>query len=450
MKTASAWWPIAAIGWAHALGACELPIHGAAAKPLGTGDASTVTMLPPGARCALPSTPSDVPTGESMGSRDTRCADAGPPPQFDFAHPLGVGYAEISDELPQRVAYLTFDDGPSDWTNEFLDILKAKHVLATFFITVRGLKGPAGLDGTYTDPSGRVWAYRDVLRRVVDEGHLIANHTVNHPDFGGITREQIQAELDATELLVSTALVRAGGTPRLLSLFRPPFGAPWQAGTAVPVDTAAAQIAASQRIAMHGLNIMWNISSTDAFEWAQGESPSRTQPVVKAPEAPTFAEKVARITRTVLDDANVARGNGIVVLMHDTHNATRDALPAVIDGLSSAGYSFDTIESYVKQRWNRPSLDLTPGPSTYASCIEPRNWGCESFGVPVGTDRSREVCGRMWLAYHSLGGADVLGAPAAAPTESAESGIVSQSFERGVIELHPENPPPCNVVLVPR
>lgn len=450
MKRCAAWLPIAAIGSAHALAACDLPIQGSGPKPTAVADAATITNLPPGGQCAPASSPANAPTGESNGSRDTRCADGGPIPKFDFAHPIGIGYAGIADDLPSRVAYLTFDDGPSDWTDEFLDILKAKHVLATFFITARGLKGPAGLDGTYTDSSGRVLAYRDVLTREVDDGHVLANHTVNHPDLAGVTAEQIQAELDATEFLVNTALVRAGSTPHILALFRPPFGSPWQGGTATPVDATAARTTASQRIAMRGLNIMWTISSTDAFEWAQGESPSRTQTGPVDPTAPTYADKVARITRAVLDDANVAQGNGIVVLMHDTHNATRDALPAIIDGLSAAGYAFDTIESYVKQTWHRPSVDLTPGPSLYAACVEPSNWGCEAFGVPVGTDRSREVCGRMWLAFRSLGGIDVLGRPAAAPAASEQSGILSQAFERGVIELHPENPPPCNVVLVPR
>jgi len=41
-----------------------------------------------------------------------------------------------------------------------------------------------------------------------------------------------------------------------------------------------------------------------------------------------------------------------------------------------------------------------------------------------------------------------VGAPKAAPVQSVVGGIVSQAFERAVIELHPENPAPCNIVLV--
>ena len=73
-----------------------------------------------------------------------------------------------------------------------------------------------------------------------------------------------------------------------------------------------------------------------------------------------------------------------------------------------------------------------------------------AFGVPVGTDRTREVCGRMWVGFESLGGEAALGQPIAAPAVNPDTGIVSQAFERAVIELHPENQAPCNVVAIPQ
>jgi hypothetical protein len=95
-------------------------------------------------------------------------------------------------------------------------------------------------------------------------------------------------------------------------------------------------------------------------------------------------------------------------------------------------------------------MDLTPGPALYDPCVEERNWGCASFGVPVGTDRAREVCGRMWVAFESLGGEATLGAPIAAPEKNPDTGIVGQVFEHAIVELHPENQAPCNVVAIPR
>jgi hypothetical protein len=157
---------------------------------------------------------------------------------------------------------------------------------------------------------------------------------------------------------------------------------------------------------------------------------------------------MARIKETVLGDPSVTGGQGVIILMHDTHDTTRDVLSDIIDGLAADGYTFDTIENYARWRWGRPSIDLTPGPSLYSACVDESNWGCAAFGEPVGVDRSHEVCGRMWLAYQAFGGAAAVGAPKAAPVQSVVGGIVSQAFERAVIELHPENPAPCNIVLV--
>jgi hypothetical protein len=86
----------------------------------------------------------------------------------------------------------------------------------------------------------------------------------------------------------------------------------------------------------------------------------------------------------------------------------------------------------------------------YQSCIPDRDWGCEALGdAPLGSDRATEVCGRMWVAYHAFGGREVLGASLGAPQRSEETGIVSQVFEGATIELHPENPPPCNMIVFP-
>jgi hypothetical protein len=195
---------------------------------------------------------------------------------------------------------------------------------------------------------------------------------------------------------------------------------------------------------------MWTVTSTDASDWAQGEAYSRTSLPAATENAPTIEDKAERVKQYVLAAPATATGDGMIVLMHDTHSVTRDVLPDIIDGLAAQGYTFETIEHYVQWRWHRPSLDLAPGPSLYNSCVPDKDWGCQAFGVPVGTDRNAEVCGRMWVAYHALGGEDRLGGPTAAPERSPDTGIVSQSFEHAVVELHPENPAPCNYLARPR
>jgi peptidoglycan/xylan/chitin deacetylase (PgdA/CDA1 family) len=408
-------------------------------------------VIPPGGYCA-PARQQSQPAAELLDDVETPgaavCA-GGPvanPSQHTPLRPLGFGYQEGDNPIPPRMAYLTFDDGPSEWTHQFLDVLAEKGVKATFFVTAKQLKGEAGLDGTYQDASGEAVVYRDLIARIVDDGHALGNHTVNHPDLARITRAQLTSEIEQNELLVNRALLRTGRLPQLLPLFRPPYGSPWYMGLVGDTPPRA-----SERISSHGLNIMWNITSTDAADWAFGESYSSTTMPVRDEETPvpTYEEKVARIKNSVLASDEIAEGRGMIVLMHDTHNATRDALPDMIDGLYAAGYAFDTVDHYVDWRWGRPAIDLTPGPSLYDPCVEERNWGCASFGVPVGTDRASEVCGRMWVGFESLGGEAVLGAPVAAPERNPDTGIVWQAFEHAVVELHPENQAPCNVVAIP-
>jgi peptidoglycan/xylan/chitin deacetylase (PgdA/CDA1 family) len=400
-------------------------------------------VVPEGGECSpetlsmAESLPELEPTGDG--------APAPPPCTESPTHtpilPLGIGYPDVENPLPDHVAYLTFDDGPSEWTNEFLDILRDKGVPATFFVTAKQLKGDLGLDATYEDVNGNTVVYRDILKRIVDEGHVLANHTVNHPDLGRITPSQITAEFEQNELFVSRALVRAGGKPQILSLVRPPYGSPWFTGIA-----GKATPEASDRLSSHGLNIMWTVTSGDSSDWALGESYSRTAEPTRDPNPPTFDVKKARVRDDVLASGD---GDGIIVLMHDTHAATRDVLEEIIDGLASVGYSFDTIEHYVNWRWSRPSMDLTPGPNLYQACVPERDWGCHSAdpaALPGQADPATQVCGRMWLAFTAFGGVDGLGEPVAAPVQDEVTGIYSQQFDLGRVELHPENPAPCNMI----
>jgi peptidoglycan/xylan/chitin deacetylase (PgdA/CDA1 family) len=365
---------------------------------------------------------------------------------LDPSHPLGFGFPDGGDALPANVAYLTFDDGPSDWTGEILDTLAAKGVHATFFINAKNLKGPAGLDGTYIDAAGNQAVYRDLVKREVDEGHVIGNHTVDHEDLALLDAADAAAELDLNEQLVNAALVKTGATPRALSLVRPPFGSPWYHHTPLPLNPAAAAETTGRLIANRGLDVMWTIDSSDSLEWAVGESYTRAGGGVTVDPTVTPAAKVARVQATVLTDPSIAAHEGAIILVHDTHDTTRDALGAIIDGLRAAGYSFGTIEDLAQQTWGRPSLLLTPGPSLFSACVPQAAWGCEG---PDATDAAHSVCGRLWRAYESAGGSAKLGAPTGAPVTDAASGVTSQPFELGTLALHPERTAPCTETMTP-
>ena len=408
-------------------------------------------MQAPGGGTCRPDSDTDMAAeaavgGGAAGASAAKTCPASAGVTYSTSLPVGVGYIDIpapDDELPMHVAYLTFDDGPSDWTRDFLATLRSKGVHATFFVNAKNFKGDAGLDGTYQDENGQTVTYRDVLKETLDDGHAIGNHTVDHENLATISPDEAAAVLDDNERLVNQALVTAGGAPRPLGLIRPPYGSPWRV-TATPLEDPVAQsLAVGGVVELRGFNVLWNITSSDSAEWAMDESPSRSEVKLTRNDSVTFAAKKERIKRGVLESRVVQEGRGAVVLLHDTHNTTRDVLPELIDGLVAKGYSFATIEDYVRGRFGRSSLELTPGPGLYDSCNADDLHSCADR-----TSDGPKVCGRMWRFYEGFGGAKQLGQPTTPFMQGDANGAWWQGFERGKIELHPENAAPCDAVLI--
>ncbi|HTV74026.1 MAG TPA: polysaccharide deacetylase family protein [Candidatus Acidoferrales bacterium] len=113
------------------------------------------------------------------------------------------GHTLVHGPTDRRVVALTFDDGPNPpYTNRILDVLRATHVHATFFVVGRAAA-----------------AYPAVIRRIVREGNVVANHTWDHAHLYMQTRAQMRRELTRTsDLLYRICGVRT-------RLMRPPFGA---------------------------------------------------------------------------------------------------------------------------------------------------------------------------------------------------------------------------------
>ena len=318
--------------------------------------------------------------------------------------------------------------------------------MATFFVNARGIKGPAGLDGTYRDDQGQTITYRQVLKRIVDEGHVLGNHTVDHLDLGTLSEDEIRAQLQDNERLINRALLEEGGHSQPVSLLRAPFGSPWFAQDRPIDDIPKRQAAAGRVVREFGYNVLWNISSTDADEWATGEAATLVElSRDRSSSEVSYEDKKARIIHTVLEHALVRDGRGVVVLMHDTHNTTRDALPAVIAGLRARGYSFATVEQQVLDQYGRSSLALTPGPAMDKHCGAERSRSCVDFPDP----QTPSVCGRLWRAFTDLGGQDALGLPQSAAFRQGETRVLMQRFELGTLELRPELDAPCDALLLP-
>ena len=111
---------------------------------------------------------------------------------------------------------ITFDDGPDPrWTPKIFDILKAANVKAAFFLV--------GVNAE---------RYPGLVRRIVNEGHEIGNHTYYHPNLALCWPEHIRLELNATQLLLETI------TGRATTLFRPPYAADTQSIATERSDSA--------------------------------------------------------------------------------------------------------------------------------------------------------------------------------------------------------------------
>ena len=319
--------------------------------------------------------------------------------------------------LPQKVAYLTFDDGPGAWTAKILETLRAENVKATFFVCAHANDGvkPADKQGFA--------AYRGELLRMLDDGHVIGNHTAHHKNLGTLGAGDVARELDDNENELSKVLVAAGRNPYPLTTLRPPYGAPFKdGGTSNVVGPVFGR---------RGINVLWNVDSSDSSGWVAGDwlEPARFGNNFYDPSTAQFKAKVQDITNRVVGGAN---GNGIVVLMHDIHATTRDALPGIIRGLKAKGYAFRTAEDLSRDVFGKASVDASPE--------------CQRFG-----ETNQEMCGRIRDFWHGNGGLGVFGFPTA-PTRfdrNASDGrsYHTQWFERNRLEIHPENPRPYHVLL---
>ena len=121
--------------------------------------------------------------------------------------------------LRKGVIALTFDDGPDKrWTPQILDILKARHVPATFFIVGENALTERGL-----------------LQRMIAEGHEVGSHTYTHPNLATVDDTRTLFELNTTQRLFQAF------TGRTLKLFRAPFfgdAEPTTADEIIPVWAA--------------------------------------------------------------------------------------------------------------------------------------------------------------------------------------------------------------------
>ena len=203
-------------------------------------------------------------------------------PEFPTLYHQGAG--------GEHQVAITFDDGPDPrWTPKILDILKAANVKAAFFLV--------GVNAEH---------YPGLVRRIVDEGHEIGNHTYYHPNLALCWPEHVRLELNATQLLLESI------TGRATTLFRPPYAA----------DTSPSQLSELTPLQIaQDLNYLVVLENIDPQDWAK-------------PGADIILQRVKQ-----------QRRDGSIILLHDAggdRSQTVEALPRILDWLHTRG---DTVVS---------------------------------------------------------------------------------------------------------
>ena len=189
-----------------------------------------------------------------------------------------------------KVIALTFDDGPGPYTAHLLDILDQYGAKATFFLIGSKVSGQAS-----------------VVRSIQARGHQLGNHSWSHPELPKLSVDQIAGEIDRTNEAIRQA---TGVKP---SILRPPYG-------------AVNGVVLEQLRLRNMSSILWSVDTRD---WAD------------------------RNSQIVCSRAVAGARPGAVILMHDIHQTSVNAVPCILSSLKQQGYSFVTVQNLIG--------DMTPG-----------------------------------------------------------------------------------------
>lgn len=181
----------------------------------------------------------------------------------------------------KRVA-LTFDDGPSPGvTSKLLDALKERGVKATFFVIGENAA-----------------AYPELIKREIEEGHTVGNHTYTHVNIKQISLAEALEELEKTNKVIE----EISGVP--VEYMRPPFGE-WD--KEVEKET-------------NMIPVLWSV---DTLDWT--------------------TENVDEIVNRVVTDIS----ENDIILLHDCYESSVNAVIRIIDILQAEGYEFVTVEELI-------------------------------------------------------------------------------------------------------
>ncbi len=218
----------------------------------------------------------------------------------DFSKGAGISFSRVL--VSGNYVAMTFDDGPHPQnTTRLLDILRARNIKATFYVIGRSVD-----------------LYPQVVRRTVAEGHEIGNHSHTHRLLSKLGDSELRQEMSRCR----DAVVRAAGVqPRTM---RPPYGGLLQRQREIVHSEFGYPV------------IMWSV---DPLDWKNRNS--------------------GLITSRILAGAS----SGGIVLAHDLHATTVDAMPVTLDGLLRRGFKFVTVSQLLAMKSDAPAVQAAVSPA---------------------------------------------------------------------------------------
>lgn len=184
-------------------------------------------------------------------------------------------------DTSKNIIYLTFDEGyENGYTSKILDVLRENNVKAVFFIT-----------GPYLSE------HQDLVRRMVEEGHIVGNHSIHHPSLPSLDDKTLEEEI----LGLDRAFFEKFG--KHMQFLRPPKG-----------EYSERTLAITQKLGY--VNLFWSFAYDD---WHR--------------------DKI-RGAQYAYDKVMNNLHNGEVMLLHAVSKDNADALDMIIKGARSRGFEF--------------------------------------------------------------------------------------------------------------
>ncbi len=225
--------------------------------------------------------------------------------------------------VPGKYVALTFDDGPSaSYTPKVLDILRRHGAHATFFVLGENAA-----------------CNKAILARAAAEGHEIASHTWDHANLTKLSHEQIASQMDRTAAVVQEA------TGRNPALMRPPYG-------------ATNRDIVDYMMTQYGMpSVLWDV---DTVDWKH----------------PGIG--------VVIDRAVNQAHNGSIILLHDIHGSTLQAVEGVVSGLQARGFQLVTVSQLIRMgRSAAGAAPDAPAPPAVANTLPPSDEGGSTPSQPA-------------------------------------------------------------------